>query len=59
MLRLARLGYVHKGDLGISGREAFLAPTDEPQHHLYLLAEGAAELTRHLACPLSQSAKGP
>src|SRR5271156_1928469 len=34
--RLARLGYVHQGDLGIPEREAFLTPADVPSHHLYV-----------------------
>src|ERR1700677_1324327 len=46
---LATIGYVHEGDLGIPGREAFRSPPGEPRHHLYLLATGAAELRRHLA----------
>jgi GrpB-like predicted nucleotidyltransferase (UPF0157 family) len=46
---LARLGYVYEGDLGIAGREAFRWPPGERRHHLYLLAEGAPELLRHLA----------
>src|SRR5688572_18990369 len=47
--RLSALGYVHEGDLGISGREAFRCPPGEQRHHLYLLVEGADELARHLA----------
>jgi GrpB-like predicted nucleotidyltransferase (UPF0157 family) len=46
---LTAIGYVHEGDLGIAGREAFRSPPDEPRHHLYLLAAGANELRRHLA----------
>jgi GrpB-like predicted nucleotidyltransferase (UPF0157 family) len=46
---LAVLGYVHEGDLGISGREAFRWPAGEPRHHLYLLEGNAAELRRHIA----------
>jgi GrpB-like predicted nucleotidyltransferase (UPF0157 family) len=46
---LARVGYVHEGDLGIAGREAFLSPSGEPRHHLYVLAAGAHELRRHVA----------
>jgi GrpB-like predicted nucleotidyltransferase (UPF0157 family) len=46
--RLDRIGYVHLGDLGIKGREAFRAPPDEPPHHLYVLCAGANELRRHL-----------
>lgn len=47
--RLGRLGYVHEGDFGVPGREAFRCPPGEQRHHLYLLVEGAAELNRHLA----------
>jgi GrpB-like predicted nucleotidyltransferase (UPF0157 family) len=47
--RLAEMGYGHEGDLGISGRHAFLWPPSEPRHHLYLLTEGAEELHRHIA----------
>ncbi len=47
--RLAKIGYVHLGDLGIPGREAFSAPPNTPEHHLYVCAREAAELRRHLA----------
>jgi GrpB-like predicted nucleotidyltransferase (UPF0157 family) len=43
------MGYTHEGELGISGRHAFIWPTGEPRHHLYLLTEGAKELRRHVA----------
>ena len=33
--RLATLGYVHRGDLGIAGREAFANPEGLPRHNLY------------------------
>jgi GrpB-like predicted nucleotidyltransferase (UPF0157 family) len=46
---LARIGYIHEGDLGIAGREAFLSPSGESRHHLYVLAAGTHELRRHLA----------
>ncbi len=46
--RLATLGYVHRGDLGIPGREAFSRPLDTPPHHLYVCAWDSAELRRHL-----------
>jgi GrpB-like predicted nucleotidyltransferase (UPF0157 family) len=46
---LATVGYVHEGDLGIIGREAFRSPPGEPRHHLYVVAAGAKELRRHLA----------
>ena len=47
--RLAALGYVHEGELGIPGRAAFAWPADEPRHHLYVCApdhEGLVELLR-------------
>jgi GrpB-like predicted nucleotidyltransferase (UPF0157 family) len=46
---LAGIGYVHEGDLGIPGREAFRSPVDNPRHHLYLLGAGATDVRRHLA----------
>jgi GrpB-like predicted nucleotidyltransferase (UPF0157 family) len=45
--RLAFLGYVHRGDLGIPGREAFTSPPGKPAHHLYICALGSEELRRH------------
>src|SRR5947207_8528654 len=47
--RLAGLGYVHEGDLGMTGREAFGCPSGETRHHLYVVAEAADELRRHVA----------
>jgi GrpB-like predicted nucleotidyltransferase (UPF0157 family) len=46
--RLATLGYVHQGDLGIPGREAFEPPPDTPPHHLYVCPLGGEEYRRHL-----------
>ena len=46
---LASIGYVHEGNLGITGREAFRSPPGESPHHLYVLATGANGLRRHLA----------
>ena len=51
---LEALGYVHEGDLGIPGREAFDLVEEEaksrlPVHHLYVCEDGANELCRHLA----------
>jgi GrpB-like predicted nucleotidyltransferase (UPF0157 family)/uncharacterized protein YqeY len=45
---LGRIGYVHEGDLGIAGREAFHSPPGTSGHHLYVLSVGANELRRHL-----------
>ena len=47
--RLSSAGYVHEGDLGVPGREAFRSPPGETRHHLYVLTAGANELRRHLA----------
>ena len=56
---LAPLGYIHRGDLGIAGREAFAherpdVPRDGsgrvwPAHHLYVCPQDNAELGGHLA----------
>jgi GrpB-like predicted nucleotidyltransferase (UPF0157 family) len=45
--RLAILGYAHRGDLGIRGREAFTSPAGKPRHHLYVCAPDSEELRRH------------
>jgi GrpB-like predicted nucleotidyltransferase (UPF0157 family) len=47
--RLGAFGYVHEGNLGIHGREAFRCPPGEERHHLYVLVRGSAELSRHIA----------
>jgi GrpB-like predicted nucleotidyltransferase (UPF0157 family) len=46
--RLATLGYVHRGELGIPGRHAFRPPPGEPGHHLYVCVEGGTGLRDHL-----------
>ena len=48
--RLAEIGYIHEGDLGIKDREAFKY-TDKPHlmaHHLYVCTENSEELRRHI-----------
>ena len=47
--RLAAIGSEHRGDLGISGREAFRPPREAPRHHLYVCPEGSPALANHLA----------
>jgi GrpB-like predicted nucleotidyltransferase (UPF0157 family) len=47
--RLASLGYVHRGNLGIPEREAFFAPANNPPHHLYVCPPSSAEFRRHVA----------
>ncbi len=48
--RLEQIGYFHRGDLGVKGRESF-GYQDKPdlmRHHLYVLAQDSEELMRHL-----------
>jgi GrpB-like predicted nucleotidyltransferase (UPF0157 family) len=47
--RLATLGYVHLGDLGIEGREAFESPAGFAEHHLYACPRDNLGLANHLA----------
>ncbi|WP_457208751.1 GrpB family protein [Nocardioides sp. P5_C9_2] len=46
---LGTVGYVHRGDLGVAGREAFRAPDRAPYRHVYVCAEGTTNLRNHLA----------
>jgi len=46
--RLATVGYVHQGDLGVEGREAFASPPMLPAHHLYLCPRQSLALMNHL-----------
>lgn len=48
--KLATLGYIHEGNLGIKDREAFdyKGNIDLPKHHLYVCPESSAELHRHI-----------
>ena len=48
--RLATIGYIHEGDLGIKDREAFKY-SDKPHlmtHHLYVCPQYSDELHRHI-----------
>jgi GrpB-like predicted nucleotidyltransferase (UPF0157 family) len=45
---LESVGYVHRGDLGVTGREAFHAP-DEPRRHVYVCTAGTTHVRNHLA----------
>jgi len=49
--RLATLGYIHEGNLGIKDREAFdyKGNEDLPKHHLYVCPEFSPELHKHIA----------
>ncbi|HYF71172.1 MAG TPA: GrpB family protein [Nocardioides sp.] len=46
---LEGLGYVHRGDLGVPGREAFAAPDDDPRRHVYVCRAGTLHVRNHLA----------
>jgi len=46
--RLERVGYVHQGDKGVPGREAFAWPDGEPRHHLYVVVGGSPAHRRHV-----------
>ena len=47
--RLTASGYVHKGDLGVPGREAMAHPDGTPRHHLYVCPEGNLALANQRA----------
>jgi GrpB-like predicted nucleotidyltransferase (UPF0157 family) len=47
--RLASLGYVHRGNLGIEGREAFTSPEELPMHYLYACPQNSLGLANQLA----------
>jgi len=47
--RLTAIGYVHQGNLGVEGREAFGVPEGEPRHHLYVSPTDSQELRAQLA----------
>lgn len=46
--RLAEVGYRHRGDQGVPGREAFARPQGRPDHHLYACVSGNEGLRNHL-----------
>ncbi|PKH40508.1 GrpB domain, predicted nucleotidyltransferase, UPF0157 family [Nocardioides alpinus] len=46
---LEGVGYVHRGDLGVAGREAFHAPDDGPRRHVYVCTAGTTHVRNHLA----------
>jgi GrpB-like predicted nucleotidyltransferase (UPF0157 family) len=45
---LATIGYSHKGDLGISGREAFIPDSPDFKHHLYVCLEDCLAFRNHI-----------
>ena len=50
VLRLATIGYIHEGDLGIKDREAFKYENKPhlQNHHLYVCPQSSEELRRHI-----------
>ncbi|WP_110181047.1 GrpB family protein [Nocardioides solisilvae] len=46
---LEGIGYLHRGDLGVTGREAFAAPDLEPRRHVYVCLAGTLAVRNHLA----------
>lgn len=46
---LESLGYRHRGDLGVPQREAFEAPADGVQRHVYVCVEDTLHVRNHLA----------
>jgi GrpB-like predicted nucleotidyltransferase (UPF0157 family) len=46
---LERVGYRHRGDLGIPQREAFHAPDDGVPRHVYVCVAGTLHVRNHLA----------
>ncbi len=49
MAALTSVGYTHRGDLGVSDREAFKAPDDDPRRHVYVCRRGTLNVRNHLA----------
>lgn len=47
--RLVAIGYVHQGNLGVEGREAFEVPAGERNHHMYVSPTDSEELRAQLA----------
>lgn len=45
---LSSIGYGHRGDLGVPGREAFTHPPSLPKHHLYASPRGSLSLKNQL-----------
>jgi GrpB-like predicted nucleotidyltransferase (UPF0157 family) len=46
--RLRTIGYVHQGDIGIAGREAFTSPPRAEPHHLYVVVAGSSAHADHI-----------
>ena len=47
--RLGRLGYEHRGNLGIEDRDAFRTAANQPAHNLYVCPQDSVALRNHIA----------
>ncbi len=47
--KLTAIGYRHRGNLGVLGREAFHSPISDVRHSLYVCTRGSLGLRNHLA----------
>jgi GrpB-like predicted nucleotidyltransferase (UPF0157 family) len=45
---LEAIGYIHRGALGMPGREAFHWPEGEPRHHMYVVVDGSPVHVAHV-----------
>ena len=45
---LAKIGYVHLGDQGVPGREAFKRPENSPKHNLYVCLRDSVAFRNHI-----------
>ncbi len=45
---LTKLGYAHRGELGVPDREAFRHPASLPKHHLYASHRSSLSLKNHI-----------
>lgn len=46
---LGRVGYEHRGDLGVTGREAFHPPDSSPRRNVYVCTTDTLHVRNHLA----------
>lgn len=49
VIALERIGYRHRGHLGLVGREAFYPPDDDPRRNVYVCEAGSLNVRNHLA----------
>ncbi|MDQ0729153.1 GrpB family protein [Microbacterium sp. W4I20] len=49
LIALTIAGYSHRGDLGVTDREAVAAPDEQPARNVYVCVEGTLHLRNHLA----------